>query len=312
MPDVDPITVARFLRGTWLPAVKATIRPTTYSSYEMHVRCYLVPAFGPLRLLELTAPTINAFYGELLQGWNGRPALSPATARRIHATLHRALRDAVRWELIVRNQAGAADPPRARRPEITVWSVPQLHVFLRDAAADPRYALWLFYILTGVRRGEAVALRWSDLDLEAATATIRRSLVPVDHRLVFSEPKTERGRRLIGLDPRLVSVLGQRRSDRLLDDEALVFARSDGMPLHPERVSRWFAKLVAATGAPHIRLHDLRHLHATLAAGVAPRVLADRLGHSSTAVTTDTYQHVLPTMDRDAARRVAELVFENP
>ena len=213
--------------------MKATIRPTTYSSYEMHVRCYLVPAFGPLRLLELTAPTINAFYGELLQGWNGRPALSPATVRRIHATLHRALRDAVRWELIVRNQAGAADPPRARRPEITVWSVPQLHVFLRDAAADPRYALWLFYILTGVRRGEAVALRWSDLDLEAATATIRRSLVPVDHRLVFSEPKTERGRRLIGLDPRLVSVLGQRRSDRLLDDEALVFARSDGMPLHP-------------------------------------------------------------------------------
>ncbi|HXQ62914.1 MAG TPA: tyrosine-type recombinase/integrase [Acidimicrobiales bacterium] len=95
------------------------------------------------------------------------------------------------------------------------------------------------------------------------------------------------------------------------DDDDLVFAHPDGRPLHPERVSRWFSKLVATTDLPPIRLHDLRHLHATLAleAGVPPRVLADRLGHSSTAVTTDTYQHVLPAMDHDAARRVADLVF---
>ncbi len=325
MPGAEPaeIIVARFLRETWLPAARATIRPTTYSSYEMHVRCYLVPAFGHLRLQQLTAPAINGFYGELLQGWNGRPVLSAATVRRIHATLHRALRDAVRWELMVRNPAGAADPPRARRPEIKVWSAAQLQVFLRDAAGDRHYDLWLFYILTGMHRGEALALRWSDVDLVAGTVAIRRSLVPVDHRLVFGEPKTERGRRLIGLDPQLVRVLADRRrrheEDRRLAGEAhhdgdLVFARPDGTPIHPERVSRWFSKLVATTAAPPVRLHDLRHLHATLAleAGVAPRVLADRLGHSSTAVTTDIYQHVLPHMDHDAARRVAELVFADP
>lgn len=98
------------------------------------------------------------------------------------------------------------------------------------------------------------------------------------------------------------------------EDHDLVFAHPDGRPLHPERVSRWFSRAVATTGAPHIRLHDLRHLHATLAlsAGVAPRVLADRLGHSTTAVTTDTYQHVLPDLDHDAARRVAALVFVVP
>jgi integrase len=140
---------------------------------------------------------------------------------------------------------------------------------------------------------------------------------------VFGEPKTDRGRRLIGLDPALVSALGEhwrgRAEERLrlgvdYEDQDLVFAHPDGMPLHPERVSRWFAKLVRKTGAPPIRLHDLRHLHATLAlaAGVAPRVLADRLGHSTTVVTTDTYQHVLPDLDHDAARRVAALVFANP
>jgi integrase len=322
---VEPtaITVDHFLRDRWLPAAKTTIRPTTYSSYEIHVRVYLVPAFGHLRLPQITPLAINAFYGELLKGWNGRAALSPASVRRIHATLHRALRDAVRWQLIVRNQAGAADPPRAGRPEMKVWTPAQLHIFLTEAADDRFYTLWLFYILTGVRRGEALALRWSDVDLKAGTAAIRRSLVPVNHGLVFGEPKTARGRRLIGLDPALAGALSEHRRSqakkRLLlgadyQDQDLVFAHHDGRPLHPERVSRWFANVVRMTSAPKIRLHDLRHLHATLAlaAGVAPRVLADRLGHSTTAVTTDTYQHVLPDLDHDAARRVAALVFPDP
>jgi len=322
---VEPtaITVAHFLRERWLPAARGTIRSTTYSSYEMHVRCYLIPAFGPLRLQQVTPLAINAFYAELSKGWNGRSVLSAASVRRIHATLHRALRDAVRWQLIVRNPAGAADPPRARRPEMKVWTPTQLHVFLSEAAGDRHYTLWLFYILTGVRRGEALALRWSDIDLRAGTAAIRRSLVPVDHSLVFGEPKTERGRRLIGLDSDLVSALGKhwrnQAKERLrlgsaYEDQDLVFAHQDGKPLHPERLSRWFSKLVGTTDAPHIRLHDLRHLHATLAlaAGIAPRVLADRLGHSTTAVTTDTYQHVLPDLDHDAARRVAALVFADP
>jgi integrase len=271
-------TVGCFLTDTWLPAVRGTIRPTTYSSYEMHVRCYLVPAFGPLGLDQLTAPAINAFYGELQRGWNGRAVLSASTVRRIHATLHRALRDAVRWQMTARNPAGAADPPRAHRPEMAVWTPAQLRLFLRDAAGDRHYTLRLFYILTGVRRGEALALRWSDVDLVAGTAAIRRSLVPVDHRLVFGEPKTERGRRLIGLDPHLVAALAEHRRHRhellpggwAAGDDDLVFAHGDGRPLHPERVSRWFSKVVGRTDVPPVRLHDMRHLHATLAAGVSP------------------------------------------
>jgi integrase len=201
-----------------------------------------------------------------------------------------------------------------------VWTPDPLHTFLRGARDDRNYTLWLFYILTGVRRGEGLALQWTDVDLAAATATIRRSLVPVDHRLVFGEPKTARGRRRIGLDPQLVDAVRdhhrRQSKERLLmgpahHDQNLVFAHPDGSPLHPERVSRWFSVLVRDIGVPPSRLHDMRHLHATLAliAGVAPRVVADRLGHSATAVTTDIYQHVLPDLDRDAATRVAALVF---
>jgi integrase len=293
---VSAVSVNHFLREIWLPAARGTIRPTTYCSYEMHVRCYLAPAFGHLALEQVTAPAINAFYGQLLRGWNGRAVLSDSTVRRIHATWHRALRDAVRWELLARNPAAAADPPRARRPEMTVWSTDQWRVFLGDAAGDRLYTLWLFYILTGVRRGEALALRWSDVDLVAGTAAIRRSLVPVDHRLVFGEPKTARGRRLIGLDPQLVDALARHRTHHADDQRHRGRGpRRRGPGLRPSR-----------RGAAPSRTGVAAVL---LAAGVPPRVLADRLGHSSTAVTTDTYQHVLPQLDHDAARRVADLVF---
>jgi integrase len=319
---VEPakLTLAEFLNDSWLPAVKGSLRPTTYSSYETHVRCYLVPAFGDRKLQQLTPPMINALYGELIAGWRDRRPPGPATVRRIHATLHRALRDAVRWQLVARNAASAADPPKAPRPRMTVWTPDQLQVFLEATRAHRNQALWLFYVLTGVRRGEALALQWSDLDLAAGTATIRRSLVPVDHRLVFGEPKTDKGRRRISLDARLVAALRKHHRaqmrERLLvgpafEDQDLVFCHPDGRPLRPEQVSRWFSALARRSGLPPIRLHDLRHLHATLAlsAGVAPRVLADRLGHSSTAMTTDIYQHVLPDLDRDAAGRVAAIVF---
>jgi len=129
-------------QGTYVePSAKTTIRPTTYSSYEIHVRVYLGPAFGHLRLHQITPLAINAFYGELLKGWNGRAVLSPASVRRIHATLHRALRDAVRWQLMVRNPAGAADPPRARRPDMKVRTPAQLHIFLADAEWPNWYSL---------------------------------------------------------------------------------------------------------------------------------------------------------------------------
>lgn len=202
---------------------------------------------------------------------------------------------------------------------MSVWTARHLRTFLDSVNEHPLRVVFTFYAFTGVRRGEALALRWQDVDLDVGRAAVRRNLVPVNGRLVFGEPKTDKGRRSIALDPDLVTALrGHRRrqlAERMMMGSAfevsdLVFARADGRPLHPEYVSRSFARLSRLAGLPPIRLHDLRHTHATLAlaAGVATRVLSDRLGHSAMAVTTDIYQHVLPDPDADAAVRIARLV----
>jgi len=269
-------------------------------------------------LQKLSAPMVNALYADMQLPEEGRQVLKPTTVRRVHATLHKSLSDAVRWQLVSRNVAAAADPPRASRPRTRVWTPEQLHRFLDLAADSPLYVLWLFYAFTGVRRGEALGLRWEDVDLVEGRAAITQAVVPVDHALVFSEPKTDKGRRAVDLDEMTVAALKKHRRQQLEQrmamgsayvDQDLVFARSDGSPIHPEYVSRTFSKLVGKLGLPAIRLHDLRHTHATLLliAGVATRVVGDGLGHSATAVTSDLHQHVISDLGADAAARVADL-----
>ncbi len=319
--EPNKLLVGEFLTEHWLPAIRSTIRPSTFASYQMHVCRHLVPALGHLPLHRLAAPAINAFYGQLQLPTDGRRPLSPASVRRVHATLHRSLRDAVRWQLVPQNMATTADPPRAPRPQTSVWTAQQLRVFLKVVGDDPLYALWLFYAMTGTRRGEALALRWTDLDLDGGRAIIRRTLVPIGHQLSFAEPKTDKGRRSISLDPATVAVLRSHRqrqtNERLLmgtayQDQDLVFTRPDGRPIHPEYVSRRFSRLVAGSELPRIRLHDLRHTHATMAlvAGVATLVVSERLGHSAISVTSDIYQQVLPSLEEEAAVKVAALVFK--
>ena len=322
---VEPtrVTVGQFLIEQWEPAIRATIRPSTFASYDMHVRKYLVPRLGGIALQKLTPPAINALYGELLRPADDARGLSAASVRRVHATLHKALRDALRWQLVARNAASAADPPRARRPEMHVWTADQLRAFLDGVSDSSLAALWTFYALTGVRRGEGLGLRWADVDLDGRRAAIRQTVIPLRTGIAFSEPKTDKGRRSIALDDDTVVVLRRHRRAQLEDrlavgvgyhDLDLVFARPDGSPLNPEWISRTFTRLARQLGLPPIRLHDLRHTHATLAlvAGVATRVVGDRLGHSALAVTADTYQHVTLDLEEDAASRVARLVFGEP
>lgn len=304
--------MGEYLRSVWLPAAGVTLRPSTLASYEDTVAAYLVPSLGEVPLEEVAPPEINALYGRLLAGSGDRRALASGTVRRVHAVLHRALRDAVRWRLLDENPADGADPPRMQRPDLRPWSAAELARFLRSAETDPWYSLWVFYALTGTRRGEALGLRWRDVDLAGRTVAIRSTLVSAGHRRVFGEPKTARGRRVIAVEERVVAALVHRRAELGGEpaDDALVFCEADGTPLNPETVTRRFNALVRRTGARRARLHDLRHAHATLAlaAGIDTRVLSGRLGHATTAFTADVYQHLLPGMDRDAAARIARLV----
>jgi integrase len=317
-------TVREYLTKDWLPAVKATIRPSTYNSYVQHVECHIVPHIGSVKLPQLSGSQVNAMYATLAAhgARNGRP-LSPRTIHHVHTCLSKACRDAVRWGLIARNPLAAADPPRTKgdgAKEMKTWTAEQLAAFLTSVKDDRLYPLWHTIAMTGMRRGEALGVRWSDVDLENGRLSVRRALVPDNRDVVVSEPKTVKGRRVIALDPQTVEIL-KAQAARQLDerdewgdswtDTGLVFTKENGEALDPETISRWFRIAVRKAMLPTIRLHDLRHTHATLAlqAGIHPKVVSERLGHATVSITLDTYSHAIPAMQEEAAERIAGLVL---
>ena len=318
------ITVKAFLIGEWLPAVKGTLRPTTYASYTMLAKEHIIPRLGTLQLQKLTPASINALYAHL--GEHGRVhgggPLSASSVRRVHAVLHRACHDAVRWGRLTVNPVDAADPPKqsSEHTERPVWNAEQLSGFLAHVADDRLFALWRLLAMTGLRRGEALGLQWADVDMEAGAISIRRAWIPVNGIPQMSEPKTRRGRRTIALDPVTLAALkahAARQADEQSDwqeawvETGFVFTREDGQPLHPWHVSKAFRVHLKAAALPQIPLHSLRHSYATLAlsSGVNPRIVSGRLGHSTVALTLDVYSHVLPQQDRDAAEAIADLLL---
>ena len=318
-------SVREYLVKEWLPAVKSTIRPTTYNSYVQHVECHIVPHIGSVKLQKLSGSQVNALYAKLAESGakNGKKGISPMTIHHVHACLHKACKDAVRWGHISRNPLDAADPPRKKgdgTKEMKTWTKEQLKAFLESVKDDRLYALWHVISMTGMRRGEALGLRWTDVDLEAGRLSVRRALIPTNREVVVSEPKTVKGRRVIALDPGTVEVLKAQAAHQLEEqndwddgwvETGLVFTQEDGSALDPESISRYWRQAVKKALLPTIRLHDLRHTHATLAlqAGIHPKVVSERLGHATISITLDTYSHAIPAMQEEAAALIAGLVF---
>jgi integrase len=307
----DRRTVGGYLEEDWLPAVKARLTPSTWDSYARNVRLHIAPELGPIPLQALTAARLNEFYALLSSNGrrDGRGGL--------------ALADAARWSLIQRNVADQADPPsiRSTAPEMKTWTADELARFLDFLADDRLYAAWVLAATTGMRRGEVLGLRWSDVDLDASRLSVRQTLVSVAYETNFSAPKTSRSRRSISLDATTVTALRAHRKRQLEEriawcsayhDSGLVVTREDGTSVHPDRFTQMFDKHVKQSGLPRIRLHDLRHTHATLAlaAGVHPKVVSERLGHATVAFTLDVYSHAVPALQEDAADRVASLIFK--
>ncbi|MDQ3784417.1 MAG: site-specific integrase [Actinomycetota bacterium] len=323
--DHNRETLAQFI-ADWLPAIERTIRPATLHSYERNLRLHVTPYIGALPLPKIDAGVLNGLYARLLKdGRRDRQGgLSPRTVRYVHTILHRALKDGTKWGRIARNPADAANAPRAAAnaaPEMTTWTAGELRIFLEQNAEDRLYAAWLLLATTGMRRGEALGLRWADLDFETGRAAIRQTVVMVGKEVIFGTPKTAKGRRVIALDTATVAGLRAHRArqleERLLigagwQDLGLAFSKVTGEPLHPDRFSREFDRRVKRSGLPRIRLHDLRHTWATLAlqAGVHPKVVQERLGHSAVGITLDVYSHAIPAMQADAAEKVAGLVLD--
>ncbi len=315
MTDVTltSLTVQEYLEN-WL-ASKHALKPTTMALYTEFTTNYLVPHLGQIRLLELRAHHLDRMYEHITVGMRGRP-LSPSTIRRIHGVLRSALNTAVKRRLIPYNPAEhielAPENPKKPKP----WNPEQCRTFLEHIATDRLANLYHLILITGMRRGESVGLRWEDLDLDRATLSVNQQITDVNGRSMVSTPKTKRGDRVVYLDAETVVMLRRQQETQNLEHTAwgpawneagLVFTREDGSALRPEYATRHFQALAQDAGLPVIRLHDLRHTNASLAldAGVDLKVVSERLGHSQIAITADLYTHVNSGPGRAAADQIA-------
>lgn len=317
------ITVGEYL-AEWLVTAEQTLRPASFGRYQEIVRLHLTPGLGKIQLAKLTALQVKTFYSKLLTpGTNRKKELSKTSVNNIHNMLHKALDEAVRLGLLVRNVTDLIDAPKRTRPEHTTWTGEQVRAFLAVADTDAYAALWRLAVYTGMRRGELLGLKWDDVDLERAVLSVRRTYSRAEggsYRL--GSPKTASGRRQITLPPLVVNALRQHRVQQLehrlklgeaYTDQGFVFANPVGEPIHPNTLADHFHNLIKVSKLPAIRIHDLRHGHATLMMenGEHPKVVSERLGHANISITMDLYSHVTPTMQRQASDRLEKLIEGN-
>jgi integrase len=315
-------TVAEFLERWLNDYVAGGTAPKTSRTYEDIVRRHLIPALGRLRLTGLRPEHIQRHYAHCLRSGrlDGRGGLAAKSVLRHHQVLHAALHHAVKWRLLALNPADAVDRPRAERRELLALGPEDVAQLIAAAASTRHGALVRLAVMTGMRRGELLGLRWRDVDFRNSTLSVRQTAQWLTGRgVVFRPPKTAKSRRAIALSEdtrRSLQIHRQRQLQERLAagpayrDHDLVFATAIGTPVDPSNLARVWRLIVRAAGLRGVRFHDLRHAHATLllGEGVHPKVVSERLGHASIAITLDTYSHVLPGLQADAASRMDELL----
>ena len=307
LPDAQ-IRVGEFL-DRWLDGViKPTRQRSTWAGYEVNVRKHIKPKLGHVRLAKLTPAQVQALINSTLD-----EGYSPRTVQYVHATLRAALSIAVKWGLVVRNVAVPVNTVTVDREPVRPFTADEAQQVLRAAGTHRLAAFFTVAMAVGLRPSEALALTWSDLDLAAGNVNVRRAL---DRRRAgdfeFKATKSRRSRRTIPLPSVCVQALLEHRRRQAQErlsagekwtDHDLVFTTRTGGPLDRTQVSRQFARLLEKAGVEHRRLYDCRHTAASLllAQGIAPRIVMETLGHSSYALTMETYTHVMPEVMRDAA-----------
>jgi integrase len=313
--DAGKQTVGEYL-DRWLShSVRDTVRKGTFERHEQVIRLHIGPALGDLKLKALGPAHVQALYRDRLDA-----GLSPATVQKIHAILHKALDQAVRWSLVPRNATEVVKAPRPNPDEIQPLSSEQVKVLLETAIGERFAAIYVLAIHTGLRQGELLGLKWEDVDLENGLIRVRRTLTRYKGRLLLSEPKTRRSRRTVRLTEPAVGALREHLACQIVQmealgdlyrDQGLIFATQKGTLVNPSNLrKRSFAPLLEKAGLPSIRFHDLRHTCATLllTSNVNPKIVSEMLGHATIAITLDTYSHVFPTMQGGATRALEDML----
>jgi integrase len=318
---VEPsrMTVAAFLER-WIEHMQGQVSPRSHERYAEIARKNLVPVLGGLMLAKLQPAHISQAYAKALASGrrDGKGGLSARTVTHMHRVLREALQQAFGWQLLARNPADAVKPPKVERKQMKVLDTDATAELIE---ASRRYRIFipiLLGVLCGLRRGEIAALRWRSVDLETGQLRVVASIEQT--KAGCREKETKSGRdRVIALPAMLVGELRRHRAEQAeellqlgirLTDDSYVVAQADGSPLQPNSLTHAFADFLEAHGLQRVRLHDLRHSHAThlLAAGIHPKVASERLGHSKVGITLDLYSHVLPGMQAEAAAAVDNAV----
>lgn len=317
------VTTGGMTVGEWFAVyldqvAKPGLRPRTFDRYSSDIAGHILPAIGRHRLDKLRPAQLAGLYNA-----KAAEGLSPASLRHIHAVIRRALNVAVRWQVLAANPAVLVDAPQARPHEFVPLSAVQARRLIHAAKQDRMQARWLVGLALGLRQGEALGLWWEDIDLNAGLLRVRRALQRQrGGGLVFTDPKTQRSKRTLPLPAPLLTALRDHQQQQAKEQitagslwrgSPCVFTTPVGTPIDPRNDYREFKKLLAHAELPSVRLHDLRHTAASLllAQGVPARVVMEILGHSAIALTMNTYSHVAPEVSREAADRMAQMLWQN-
>lgn len=320
------------------------VSPRTLQGYKDIVRLHISPSLGTLPLDKLRPIHLQVFYSDRLDRGRIKPkpakdkadsagepptspdeaaGLAPQTVLHFHRLLHEALGTAVKWGLLAVNPADAATPPKVRRKELAVLTEEQTRTLLKAAEGTRLYLPVALAVASGLRRGELLALRWSDCDQEAGTIAVRRTLSETREGLLFKEPKSRTSRRVVTLPAFALEALKVHRKAQAAHrlevgpgykDQGLVLPSVDGSPWAPNLLTGAFCRLIDSLALPRVRFHDLRHGHITqlLLRGVPLKVVSARAGHAGIAITADLYGHLLPGADEQAAAKLDDAYTMRP
>lgn len=315
---VDPkdMTLGEYLQD-WLKTYSVNLTPCTYSGYKVNIEKHIIPHLGKTPLQKLQPMQIQKFYNELFNRGdaNSKDKLSATSIRYIHATLRKALNDALKMDMVYRNVAEAVTVPKQKQFEAKFLTQVQMNAMLEALKGTNIYLPTLLAVGLGMRRGEVLGLQWETVDFEKGMITIKRAYIPTPQGNVFSDVKTEKSRRTLAVPTNIMQYLKQVKKAQAetklflgggYADNDLVCCNEDGSPLSPATWNHKFKRLMEDNNMPAIRIHDLRHTNASLMLkqGVTMKVASERLGHTTIGITMDLYSHIDEEQQRDAAQRL--------
>lgn len=313
-PTTTSETVATYLE-TWLKQKEVQVTPGTFKTYKGYVNKHIIPSLGHLPLDGLSAIQIQNFILDLQTKEENK--LSNRTIHHIRSILHNALESAVKFELISKNVSNPVTTPKVKKVHIKVWDEHQLKTFLQEAKKERYYIAFLIACATGMRLGEVVGVKWEDVDFNTRTLSVKRSYTRAHKGYQFNQPKTSTGYRVIALPQPVLEELEAHRVTQAREkgkkgykDHRLITQTRNGTPVSPRNLYRDWRDVVKRANLPRIRFHDLRHTHASLLLkqGTNAKVVAERLGHSNIQLTLNTYSHLLPNMQAEAAEKFGEFL----